>query len=106
MADRKRFAVVEQRGWVGSGFDPVGDERGVADGLMLLQQQLAVRRGGELDVLAGVGARADGAKHLGTVEDKLDRALGDLGGHRRKDGLRPDVALAAESTACVWAIDV
>ena len=106
VAGGERFAVVEQRGLVGGAFDPVGDEGGVAGGVVLLEEELAVGGGGELDVLAGVGARAYGAEHLLAVEDELDRALGDFGGHGGEDGVRPDVAFAAEAAAGVGALDV
>ena len=73
---------------------------------MLLQEELAVGGGGELDVLGGVGAGAYGAEHLLAAEDEFDRALGDLGSHGGEDGVGPDVAFAAEAAAGVWALDV
>ncbi len=56
LAGGERFAVVEELGQAGGAFDPVGDERGVASGVVLLKEELAVGGGGELDVLGGVGA--------------------------------------------------
>ena len=73
---------------------------------MLLEEELAVGGGGELDVLGGVGARAYGAEHLLAAEDEFDRALGDFGGHGGEDGVGPDVAFVAEASAGVGALDV
>ena len=106
LAGGERFAVIEEGGRVGGAFDPVGDERRVAGGIVLLEEKLAVGGGGELDVLGGVGARAYGAEHLFAAEDELDRALGDFRGHGSEDGVRPDVAFAAEASAGVGALDM
>ena len=73
---------------------------------MLLEEELAVGGGGELDVLGGVGARAYGAEHLLAAEDEFDGALSDLCGHGGEDGVGPDVAFAAEASAGVGALDV
>jgi hypothetical protein len=62
--DRDRLAVVHEVGLACGVLDPVGDERGEAGGVVLLQEELAVGGGGEFDALGGVGARAYGAKHL------------------------------------------
>ena len=101
VAGGERFAVVEECGQAGGAFGPVGDERGVAGGVVLLEEELAVGGGGELDALGGVGARAYGAEHLLAAEDEFDRALSDFGGHRGEDGVGPDVAFAAEAAAGV-----
>ena len=106
VAGGERFAVVEECGLAGGALDPVRDERGVAGGVVLLEEELAVGGGGEFDVLVGVGARAYGAEHLLAAEDEFDGALGDFCGHGGEDGVGPDVAFAAEASAGVRTLDV
>ncbi len=70
------------------------------------RQELAVGSCSEFDVLIGVGARAYRTEHLLATEDELDRLLNDFGGHGGEDGVRPDVALAAEAAAGERTLDV
>ena len=99
VAGGERLAVVEECRLAGGAFDPVGDERGVAGGVVLLEEELAVGGGSELDVLVGVWARALRGRTSGRwAEYEFGRGVElTFAGDRGQDGLGPDVAFAAGS---------
>ncbi len=100
------LAGVEDLGLACGVLHPVRDERGIAGGVVLLEEELAVGGSGELDALGGVGAGAYRTEHLLAAEDEFDRALGDFGGHGGEEGVGPDVTFGAEASAGVGALDV
>ncbi len=105
LGDGVVLAVVQHLGGAGGVFGEVFEDGGVHDDVLLHGLELAVGGGGELDVVVGVGALADGAEHLVAVEHEFDGLADDARGHGGERHVRPGRALGAEAAAGVGALD-
>ena len=78
-----------------------GSHRGGRGALVVDRDQLAVARGGDLEVLHGAGPLPDSGEHLRPGEAEPDRPFDGAGGQRGEDRVRPAAQPGAETAADV-----
>jgi hypothetical protein len=78
-----------------------GSHRGGRGALVVDRDQLAVARGGDLEVLHGAGPLPDSGEHLRPGEAEPDRPFDGAGGQRGEDRVRPAPQPGAETAADV-----
>ena len=100
------FRVVEVAGLVSGRLQKILHQRRVQDHVMPEAGELALRRGGQLNVLRGLGPGPYIAEHLVALESYLDRPLDHLRRHCRQRYMGPLRALGAEAAARIRALQM